>query len=74
MILKKTLINFLNQSKRNEKDLHIVTNKKLRNASSIHFKEINFISQDFQLTEKEKTRKVKWDKQTFTGQICLDKK
>lgn len=73
MILKKKLINFINQSERNEKDLHIIKNKKLRNASSIHFKEINFISQVLHLTEKDKRSREKSDKQIITGQTCSDK-
>lgn len=73
MILKKKLINFINQSERNEKDLHIIKNKKLRNASSIYFKEINFISQVLHLTEKDKRSREKSDKQIITGQTCSDK-
>ena len=70
---KKKLINFINQSERNEKDLHIIKNKKLRNASSIYFKEINFISQVLHLTEKDKRSREKSDKQIITGQTCSDK-
>ena len=54
MILKKTLIIFSNsvsdesiQSERNESDLRIITN--IIMTSSIHFKEINFISEDLKI-------------------------
>ena len=49
--------------------------KKIRNktVSSIHFKSINLVSENVQLTEKNK-RIEKMGKITLTSQTCLDKR
>ena len=64
MLLKKTLINFypfqslLNQFRAKELKKYQVSlqmkTKRNKRASLIHFKDINFISKDLQLTEKDK--------------------
>lgn len=63
------------QSERNEKGLCIDLNKKLINkhASSIHIKDISFISEDLELIEKHKKSSLTLDKPIFTGQTYLDK-
>lgn len=63
------------QSERNEKGLCIALNKKLINkhASSIHIKDISFISEDLELIEKHKKSSLTLDKPIFTGQTYLDK-
>ena len=39
---------------------------------SIHFKDINFITENLSLTEKDKRSRVKFNKPIFPGQSCLD--
>ena len=51
--------------------MDIVTNKtKMRNVSSTHFDEINFISDDLQLLRK--IIRVKSDTPILTNESCLD--
>ena len=41
--------------------------------SLIQYKDINFISGDLQLIEKDKRSRIKLNKPTFNSQTCLDK-
>ena len=50
-----------------------IIKQKDKHSLSIHFKNINFILGDLQLTEKEKKSRVKLDLPMFIGQTCLDK-
>lgn len=48
-------------------------NWKNKHASSIHIKDISFISEDLELIEKHKKSSLTLDKPIFTGQTYLDK-
>ena len=58
------------------KKIHVllpVKKSKKIHACSIDFKDTEFISDDFQLLDKDKRSRVKSDKARFIDQVCLGK-
>ena len=58
------------------KEIHVLLPvKKIRKkrACSIDFKDTEFVSDDFQLLDKDKRSRVKSDKDRFVDQVCLGK-
>ena len=54
------------------KKIYVLLRMRNKQGFSIHFKDINFITENLSLTEKDKRSRVKFNKPIFPGQSCLD--